>query len=352
MTLEDGRHVQLKGVDFSYGTGKDLKEAESKQHAHKQSREDAGLRKRGDISGLVEVQGQNPQNPSPAQSSAAASLAKIVPRTYEQVQADIDKREERFDKEKEPGVQYYFPEHAGLLRPNTYTGPEFTPEQLRGMRLDSSGEQQIRDIVKEMKAGKSFKEAMESHGSISLADKLGGTLVRDENSVLPGYKPYPKDMVDLYAERDAIGSGQLKQSLGEITDKLKASGIKDDAEIRHVLQYYALDPNKTGVGQQYLASQHTQAMVDMPPKKQVEQAYIALAAERGIPMDDADDLWRDRKTTKDAIAAVKAIHSYFYPGTEINIKGILPEPKSSPLDEVKRQAQELQKKFREAGLSQ
>ena len=77
VTLEDGRHVQLKGVDFSYGTGKDLKEAESKQHAHKQSREDAGLRKRGDISGLVEVQGQNPQNPSPSQSSAAASLAEI-----------------------------------------------------------------------------------------------------------------------------------------------------------------------------------------------------------------------------------------------------------------------------------
>ena len=55
VTMDDGTHVQLKGVDFSYGTGKDLKEAEQRQHSHKQEREASGQRKRGELTGLVEV---------------------------------------------------------------------------------------------------------------------------------------------------------------------------------------------------------------------------------------------------------------------------------------------------------
>jgi len=55
VTLDDGTKLQLKGVDFSYGTGKDLSEAESNQHAHKQQREESGERKRGELVGLTEV---------------------------------------------------------------------------------------------------------------------------------------------------------------------------------------------------------------------------------------------------------------------------------------------------------
>ena len=78
VTLDDGTHVQLKGVDFSYGTGKDLKEAETRQHAHKAEREAAGQRKRGELVGLTEVGPQaDSQGQGAAQSSAAPALAEV-----------------------------------------------------------------------------------------------------------------------------------------------------------------------------------------------------------------------------------------------------------------------------------
>ena len=49
VTLDDGTKLKLKGVDFSYGTGKNLDEAEAGQHAHKEAREKAGERRRGEL---------------------------------------------------------------------------------------------------------------------------------------------------------------------------------------------------------------------------------------------------------------------------------------------------------------
>ena len=136
-----------------------------------------------------------------------------------------------------------------------------------------------------MLAGKSFKEAMEAEGSISLAERFGGKLERDNSQVLPGYKPYPKDLVDLYSRRIRSVPNKLERSLEEITDKLKQAGITDDSRVDVIAQeYYALDPRRADVGHQYLASAHTQAMVDQSPQRQVEK-HIALASERGIPMD-------------------------------------------------------------------
>jgi len=56
VTLDDGRRLQLKGVDFSYGTGSDLEEAESNQHTHKSEREARGERKRGELRGITEIE--------------------------------------------------------------------------------------------------------------------------------------------------------------------------------------------------------------------------------------------------------------------------------------------------------
>lgn len=64
VTLDDGTQVKLKGVDFSYGTGTSLDEAERGQHAHKSEREARGERKRGELGGITEVQGQSPQDNS------------------------------------------------------------------------------------------------------------------------------------------------------------------------------------------------------------------------------------------------------------------------------------------------
>lgn len=63
VTMSDGKKIQLKGVDFSYGVGTDLDEAERGQHEHKSSREASGERKRGELRGITEVQGSNPEHP-------------------------------------------------------------------------------------------------------------------------------------------------------------------------------------------------------------------------------------------------------------------------------------------------
>ncbi|HEV7674371.1 MAG TPA: 2'-5' RNA ligase family protein [Candidatus Angelobacter sp.] len=55
VTDADGNTVTLQGVDFSYGTGTDLKSAEAELHKHKTAREAAGERARGELRGITEV---------------------------------------------------------------------------------------------------------------------------------------------------------------------------------------------------------------------------------------------------------------------------------------------------------
>lgn len=52
----DGEPVTLKGVDFSYGTGKDLVAAEQALKAHKSEREANGQRARGELRGLTQTE--------------------------------------------------------------------------------------------------------------------------------------------------------------------------------------------------------------------------------------------------------------------------------------------------------
>jgi GGDEF domain-containing protein len=53
--MNDGRVLQFKGADFSYGTGKDLPTAESGLKANKAQREASGERARGELRGITEV---------------------------------------------------------------------------------------------------------------------------------------------------------------------------------------------------------------------------------------------------------------------------------------------------------
>lgn len=59
VTMDDGTELQLKGVDFSYGVGRDLDEAEHGQHIHKAEREASGERKRGELRGITEIERRN-----------------------------------------------------------------------------------------------------------------------------------------------------------------------------------------------------------------------------------------------------------------------------------------------------
>ena len=52
----DGKQMTLKGVDFSYGTGANLHEAEAGLKQHKSEREGRGERRRGELGGIAEVQ--------------------------------------------------------------------------------------------------------------------------------------------------------------------------------------------------------------------------------------------------------------------------------------------------------
>lgn len=128
------------------------------------------------------------------------------------------------------------------------------------------------------------------------------------------YEPMPSALEDLYDERDKIGSDQLKQSIGEISDALMKSGIKKEDELREILNYYMLDASRTDGPKQYLASKYTMETVNKDPLKQAADIYSTLAPYRDIPMDDRDDLWTNRDLTKESIAAVKAVRDYFYGG--------------------------------------
>lgn len=55
VTLKDGTKLHFKGADFSYGTGKDTDESEEGLKAHKQEREQAGERARGELRGITQV---------------------------------------------------------------------------------------------------------------------------------------------------------------------------------------------------------------------------------------------------------------------------------------------------------
>lgn len=56
VTLKDGKKLYFKGADFSYGTGKSLDESEAGLKDHKEAREKAGERSRGELRGITETQ--------------------------------------------------------------------------------------------------------------------------------------------------------------------------------------------------------------------------------------------------------------------------------------------------------
>ena len=52
-----------------------------------------------------------------------------------------------------------------------------------------------------------------------------------------------------------------------------------------------------------------------PWDEQLQDAYTALANQRGIPVESSDDLYKDEDTARDARNAVEQVISYFHPDT-------------------------------------
>jgi GGDEF domain-containing protein len=74
-TLPDGTVKYLKGVDFSYGTGEELSDAETALKAHKSEREVRGERVRGGLPGVAEVSQGNAIPVPAAQGQPAPEVA-------------------------------------------------------------------------------------------------------------------------------------------------------------------------------------------------------------------------------------------------------------------------------------
>ena len=137
------------------------------------------------------------------------------------------------------------------------------------------------------------------------------------NKILQGvddWKPMPPDLEALYHARDQIGAGMLQGSIGEISQRMIRAGVPH-GDVKGVLDYYAMSPDRTDAVGQYMASEHSQGMVnEVPLKRQFEALYIKLATKRGIDISTSDleqGVYRDAKTVADVKAALKAVHGYF-----------------------------------------
>jgi len=103
--LPDGTVKRLKGVDFSYGTGKELSDAEAALKAHKSEREARGERVRGGIPGVAEV---SPGNEVPVLSRQAEAREVNQPR-YKNASTQVNLAPEQASKVKNAGMM--IPDH-------------------------------------------------------------------------------------------------------------------------------------------------------------------------------------------------------------------------------------------------
>lgn len=146
------------------------------------------------------------------------------------------------------------------------------------------------------------------------------------------WRQSPRDLEALYDERDKLGSDLLKQNTDELTARLQQSGLSVKEATRILRDQYSLKRGETTGADHYMATEHTQHAALRDPRIQAKEIYSKLADERGIFMDDEDDLWKDKKATQDAIKATKAIYTYF--GGEWPQKdNLLTEGKSEPQHE-------------------
>lgn len=153
-----------------------------------------------------------------------------------------------------------------------------------------------------------LKNLMEPPVSLVRRGKRTYEEVQREIDALEEKPGAEKQVEALYQEREAIGAGELSESLADIQGRLAKSGIRGkDAEA--VLDYYSLRPGKVGATEQYFAAEYTEKFAQRPISEQVEGVAIKLAAERGELFDAVQDI--SARTKKDAALAVREVAGYF-----------------------------------------
>ena len=103
------------------------------------------------------------------------------------------------------------------------------------------------------------------------------------------WRPMPPKLSKLYAERDAVGGKELDESKQHLSDALSKTGLSTE-EIRRVLNDFGIDPNKSDVAAQYLAAKFTSRIATGDPLQLSEKVAYSLAAERGEPYDELRDV--------------------------------------------------------------
>ena len=150
-TLPDGTVKYLKGVDFSYGTGKELSDAETALKAHKSEREARGERIRGGLPGVAEVSPGN-EIPVPSRQAEAREVAPVYETHYRGPSLDIEDIDRiRNDKK---------------LSASLRESAQFVHEQVVDTRVP-------------------INDAMNMYGSDELAKALGGKFDKTLNAISP-----------------------------------------------------------------------------------------------------------------------------------------------------------------------
>ncbi|KKL16211.1 hypothetical protein LCGC14_2497860, partial [marine sediment metagenome] len=197
-------------------------------------------------------------------------------------------------------------ERAGkqIVEAPIFRGTEAAPQR-EMFAPRGKGKRTYDEVQKEIDA---FEGNLEARGVdiTKLADSEAVARAR-KIGVEPGPR-MPSELDALYRERNAIGGGELSESLADLQGRLANNGIRGkDAEV--VLEYYSLRPGKVEAIDQYFAAEYTEKFARMPFKKQVEGVAIKLAARRGEQFDAFEDV--SATSRADAAKAVTVIREYF-----------------------------------------
>jgi hypothetical protein len=95
----------------------------------------------------------------------------------------------------------------------------------------------------------------------------------------------------------------------DLSTKLAAVGLHSN-EANSILGMYGIDPRGTN------ASEGAEDAAGRPWEEQVQNAYTALAKQRGIPVGDDGERFHDKDTARDARNAVEQVISHFHSGTD------------------------------------
>tara|TARA_R110001632_G_scaffold204086_1_gene327506 strand:+ start:61 stop:10641 length:10581 start_codon:yes stop_codon:yes gene_type:complete len=130
---------------------------------------------------------------------------------------------------------------------------------------------------------------------------------------LPDYQPMPDRLAKLYEERESIGATEFETGREALSSNLASLGLTV-GEVRKVLQYYSVDPDKSGAVEQSMSASSTMGTIrKKTQEQQAEEIAYTLANARNESFDGLRDI--SKKTLKDAAKVVQLTKQFLDPET-------------------------------------